>query len=110
MRKHSLLLLTLFGFLVAAVADDKPAQPQVYKGTLATGIVAIGGETTGVTLAAKEGKTYELDFGNHADLAKLAESLNGKHVAVTGVLHTKPGVETARRHIIEVTALKADSR
>jgi hypothetical protein len=105
MQKYTLLIITLL-FSFCALAADKPEAAQVYQGTLTTGVMAIGGETTGVTLKTQDGTQYELDFGKNAGLAKLADSLNGKPVIVTGVLHVRPGVETGDRHIIEVTALK----
>lgn len=105
MKKYSILIFTLL-FSFCAIAADKEEKAQTYKGTLTTGVMAIGGETTGTTLKTKEGASYELDFGKNAELTKLAESLSGKEVEVTGVMHVKAGVETGERHIIEVSALK----
>jgi hypothetical protein len=73
-----------------------------FNGTLTTGVVAIGGETTGITLDANE-----LDLHGDKDLTKAADGLNGKAVAVTGYLTTKKGVEIKERHIIVVSTLKA---
>lgn len=108
MKKYSILILTLL-FSFCAIAADKEEKAQTYKGTLTTGVMAIGGETTGTTLKTKEG-VYELDFGKNAELAKLAETLNGKEVEATGVMHVKAGVETGERHIIEVSELKAAAK
>src|SRR5687768_6179437 len=55
------------------------------KGTLKTGIVAIGGETTGIIIQAKD-LTLELDFGKNDKLREEAEKLNGKSAIVTGDL------------------------
>jgi hypothetical protein len=63
-------------------ADPEPAVEDSITvdvvGTLRTGIVAIGGETTGTTITAQD-VTWELDFGKNVELRKTAEKLNGKH-------------------------------
>jgi hypothetical protein len=81
------------------------------KGTLRTGVVAIGGETTGTTITVK-GKdaldvTWELDLGGNADLVALAKKLDGKTARVTGTYSKKRGVEIRERHIVKVASLKA---
>jgi hypothetical protein len=73
-------------------------------GTLVVGVVAIGGETTGVVLHAKQGN-WELDFQHNKELEKLAETLNKRSVTVTGTCRKIKGVEISERHIIEVTRL-----
>ena len=73
-------------------------------GTLRTGIVAIGGETTGTTLTTKDG-TRELEFGNNQKLRSLAGKLNGKQVLVSGLHQSRKGVEIKRREIITVKTL-----
>ncbi len=95
----SCLLLTSW-----ATADESITVSVV--GTLKTGIVAIGGETTGSTITANK-VTWELDFGKNADLRALAEKLNGKQVAVTGSLEVRAGVEVKQRWIVTVSSLKA---
>jgi len=75
-------------------------------GTLHTGIVAIGGETTGTTITARK-ITWELDFGKNADLRAAAEKLDGKKVVVAGSLERRAGVEVPQRWIVSVTSLKA---
>lgn len=77
------------------------------KGKLKTGIVAIGGETTGTIL--NTGKLgVELDFGSDDKLRKSAEGLDGKIVVVTGTLISKMGVTTKKtRLIVQVKTLKA---
>jgi hypothetical protein len=77
-----------------------------YEGILTTGIVAIGGETTGATLKTRAGAVYQLDFGKNAGLARMAETLGGKMVLVTGELKTREGVETGEHRVIAVTSLK----
>jgi hypothetical protein len=76
------------------------------QGKLKTGLVAIGGETTGTVITAN-GVTWELDFAQNADLRKLADSLNGKEVRVTGTLYVKEGVTIKRqRTIVKVESLQ----
>ena len=74
-------------------------------GALRTGLVAIGGETTGTTVTAK-GITWELDFGKDAELRASAEKLDGKLVTVTGALERRAGIEIKDRWIVVVTSLK----
>lgn len=74
------------------------------RGKLKTGIVAIGGETTGVTITA-DGVTWELKLRDEA-MKQEAERLNEKVVEVHGVLHVRKGVEVPRRWIVEVARLE----
>ncbi|MCS6850633.1 MAG: hypothetical protein NZ700_05630 [Gemmataceae bacterium] len=90
---------------VAGLAADKPPRNVQVSGILRTGVVAIGGETTGTVVETKE-VTYELDFGTNRDLRRQAEALNGRQVVVTGVLRVRPGVEVPLRRIIQVTTLR----
>lgn len=75
-------------------------------GTLRTGLVAIGGETTGTTITAND-VTWELDFGQKMTFRDAAEKLDGKKVIVTGTLERRQGVEVPQRWIVTVTSLKA---
>ena len=108
---RTLLPLTM---LLAAIpslvlAEDKPPEDSIQvevRGTLETGIAAIGGETTGTII--KSGKvTWELDLKGDPKLTALAEKLNKQKVVVSGKYGKKPGVEVAERHIVEVQALQA---
>jgi hypothetical protein len=77
------------------------------QGTLRTGLVAIGGETTGTTLTTKDG-TLELDFGKNKKLRDLAAKLDKKRVEVTGTLTLRKGIEKpGTRLIVQVSELKA---
>jgi hypothetical protein len=78
----------------------------VVRGTLRTGMMAIGGETTGTTVNAK-GATWELDFSGKPELAARAESLTGRRVVVTGSLEVRAGVERRQRWIVSVKTLEA---
>jgi hypothetical protein len=73
-------------------------------GTLHTGILAIGGETTGTTITAK-GITWELDFGGDTALREAAESLDGKAARVQGDLGRRKGIEIDERWIVTVSSL-----
>lgn len=74
------------------------------KGKLRTGIVAIGGETTGTIITAGN-ITWELDLGRNARLRAAAKKLNGKTVVVKGTLTRKRGVEIRERWIVTVKSL-----
>ena len=93
----------------AIAADPRPAVEDSITvnvvGTLRTGIVAIGSETTGTTITAK-GVTWELDFGKNTELQKVAEKLNGKRVSVRGTLERRAGVEVKERWIVTVIELR----
>ena len=78
----------------------------VVRGTLRTGIMAIGGETTGTTVTAR-GATWELDLRGKPEWTARAESLSGRRVVVTGSLEVRPGVERRPRWIVTVKTLEA---
>ena len=108
----------LAGLLVAAVASVAAGDGRtgggaadesievVVRGTLRTGMMAIGGETTGTTVSAR-GATWELDLGSNPKWKAQAESLSGKRVVVTGSLEVRPGVERRQRWILTVKSLEA---
>jgi hypothetical protein len=77
-----------------------------FEGVLHTGVMAVGGETTGTVLERADGNTCELDFGKNTGLRQLAGTLNGKKVVVTGKLVSRPGLEVKQRHIVEVQELR----
>lgn len=76
------------------------------KGRLRTGVTAIGGETTGVTITASN-LTFELYFGENAQLLKAAEALNNQTAIVTGRLEGRRGIERPLRQIVTVESLAA---
>ena len=102
-------------FLVSATpchpqtgATDRGDQPsRSYEGILKTGIVAIGGETTGVNLVTQHDGVFELDFGQNEQLRKSSEALNGKKVIVVGDYKPRPGLEVKERRVILVKTLRA---
>jgi hypothetical protein len=75
------------------------------RGKVATGVVAIGGETTGATITA-EGITFELDFGDQRALAESAQRADGQVAKVRGRLERRAGVEVKERWILHVRALE----
>ena len=106
--------LTFAAVILSAVmlnaADPKPAATEesvevTVVGTLHTGIMAIGGETTGTTISAK-GITWELDFDKSGELRAKANALGKQKVVVKGTLERRPGVEVKERWIVHVTALQ----
>ena len=78
------------------------------KGRLRTGVAAIGGETTGVTVAASS-LTFELYFGENAELLEAAKRLNGQTVLVNGRLEGRRGIEIPLRQIVTVESLESAS-
>ena len=73
----------------------------VVRGTLRARIMAVGGETTGVTITAR-GVTWELDLSADPEWKARAESLSGSRVKVTGTLAVRKGVEVRQRSIVTV--------
>jgi hypothetical protein len=71
------------------------------RGVLETGVVAIGGETTGTVIRAK-GITFEVQI-EEPYLRERADALNGKPAVVAGELVVRPGVEVPQRYIIDAT-------
>ena len=102
---------TVFGLLIFTMQSVMAADPAeesitvTVVGTLRTGVIAIGGETTGTTIKAN-GITWELEFGKNAELRAVAEKVDGKLVTVSGKLERRQGVETKERWIVTVTSLK----
>lgn len=74
------------------------------RGKLNSQVMAIGGETTGVTISAK-GVTWELELDNDQGLRRQAKQLHGKTVVVKGDLTLKKGVEIRERWIVNVKSL-----
>jgi hypothetical protein len=103
-------LLSLAALTTSAQDDDQYIKVDI-KGTLKTGIVAIGGETTGTTITVKAKNTlsvmWELDFAGNKEFAALAKQLDGKTALVQGRYFLKRGVEIPQRHVVKVTSLKA---
>nr|HEX4313942.1 hypothetical protein [Kofleriaceae bacterium] len=90
---------------IATTASAQTTEP-MFIGTLTTGIVAIGGETTGYELATKDGG-FEIDITDAALRAR-ADKLDGKRIDVTGHFITRRGVERGDRTILVVSSLVAE--
>lgn len=105
-RSFGLAVFACFLALPLLAQDKEEPKKMEFKGKLRTGIVAIGGETTGTILETKDGR-LELDLGKDKELRKMADNLNGKAVVVTGILQVRKGVEVKERKIITVVSLKA---
>ena len=80
----ALLGLLLLGLVLVAVSLRNNRVSE-FRGTLRTGVVAIGGETTGVVLITPTG-SYELYLPRNVEWGRHPASLNGKTVIVTGRL------------------------
>ena len=81
--------------------------PGEWTGRVMTGMMAVGGETTGILLAVGEpgtGDRFELQPANQAMRERL-RALDGRTVTVRGTLDTREGVEVRRRRIISVTEI-----
>ena len=103
-------MLWLGSFVFAALSMISAAGEESIEvtvtGTLQTGVVAIGAETTGTTIKAKD-ITWELDLGKDEALKAAAEKLSGQPATVTGTLTRRAGVEVKERWIVTVKTLRA---
>lgn len=107
-KKATFMIPVVLMCAAMVAADAAPADESItvtVVGTLRTGIVAIGGETTGTMITAR-GIKWELDFGINAELRAAAEKLDGKQVTAIGTLEHRVGVEVKERWIVTVTSLK----
>jgi hypothetical protein len=109
MMKQFLVAAGIAMIVIAPVSAEEPKNQKEpakeWTGKLETGIVAIGGETTGVVLTTKNGR-FELELGKNRELRDKAEKLNGKEITLTGTLTIRKGLEIKERRIITVTGLK----
>jgi len=88
---------------IEALARGEAVEVQV-KGKLTHGMMAIGGETTGTVIRARN-VTWELDVSGPG-LRERAARLSGKTVVVTGAVRQKAGIEIAKRTILVVRTLE----
>jgi outer membrane protein OmpA-like peptidoglycan-associated protein len=77
-----------------------------WTGRVSTGMMAIGGETTGIVLVT-DGDQLELQPADQAMRQRL-QDLNGKTVTVRGTLQTTRGVEIRTRRIIKVSEVHVE--
>ena len=111
LRSHAAIFVVARNVIWNGKALSK-AKPQTgdyikveIQGKLQTGVLAIGGETTG-TLIQANGVQWEVDLGNDRMLVSLAEKLNGKTVMLTGKLRVQQGIETGKRWIVTAASLR----
>jgi hypothetical protein len=78
-------------------------------GTIKTGVIQPGGETTGTTITSL-GLTWELDFQGNKENALIASKLHGREGSVKGTLTVKEGVEVKRRYIVMVKQIRELTR
>jgi hypothetical protein len=105
MRTKTMVAVLSLAALVPAQdkKDPKTADGMIkleIKGTVTTGIVAIGGETTGVLINTKQGFACELEGAND-------EKYNKKTCIVSGTFGVRGGVEVRNRSILKVDSIKA---
>jgi hypothetical protein len=73
-------------------------------GTLKSGVIAIGAETTGVTITASA-VTWEVELKGNQH--QVADKLNGSKAIVSGRLRREAGVEVKNRFIVNVRSIKS---
>jgi hypothetical protein len=101
-------LAVVFASCMLAAGADKDDDAYIkvdIRGKIETGIVAIGGETTGIVIHVKN-VTWELDLGGNKDLEEAAKKLDKKDALVKGLYQKVKGVEIPERHIVKVASLK----
>lgn len=97
-------------FLVAETLQPEAARRRgeridvTLRGTLRSRVMAIGAETTGVTLDAN-GVVWELELRGRQ--LETAGDLDGAKVVVAGRVVHRRGVETGSRFVVKVRAIKA---
>ena len=105
-----LLVLLILGVPAMSYAKDADPKEDIGSievemvGIVRTGVMAIGGESTGTTITAL-GFTWELDLGGNEEYAKFARQWHGKEIVVKGTVAVKQGVERGRRVIVVVKKL-----
>ncbi|MEM1164795.1 MAG: hypothetical protein AAGI30_00725 [Planctomycetota bacterium] len=101
---RAILLLTALALGGCAVIDDTDSTPIV--GQLESGIVAIGGETTGwqiVQPGLVTGRTIEADVSG---VLTEAEHLDRRFVQAFGEIETRTSPERGERRVLVVTELR----
>src|ERR1017187_7741789 len=108
--KHALFIFLGLVALAAAVAQSPTPAPTTLTGVLHTGIVAIGGDTTGRVLEYNDPqgqkKTIEVEITAQTDGAGLAT--DGAHVSVTGLIVMHHYIERGDVPRIAASEIKVD--
>lgn len=98
--KRAFYLLSLSALIFyGTVMAETPPKPVELTGTIKSGMMAIGGETTGTLLVTEQGESYELVME-----PEMLHELAGKKAKVSGTLLEKQGVEVPVRRIVTVTS------
>lgn len=84
-------------------ASDSIVGVTSIEGTLKMGIVAIGGETTGIAIMTEEG-LVEVDFSDYEGSMNLSD-LNGKRVELYGESEMRHSIERGFRKVFIVNGL-----
>jgi hypothetical protein len=89
---------------VAALGAAQTETPRFgeWTGRVETGVMAIGGETTGTRLVSDK---TTLDLSATGALAARLRELSGQSVTLRGRLRVRPGIEMRERRIITVTEI-----
>lgn len=90
----------------AAEAANPLERPVTYTGTVRTGVMAVGGETTGMILETERAGTFELEVKGDRAAAQRLEALNGRQATIAGTVETRPGVEIKERRILVVRSIR----
>jgi len=103
MTRKIVLVLAMYvcAGAIAFAAQQAKDPANDWTGKLSLGVVAIGGETTGIVIETAKGK-FEIQPATDAIRTDL-KKLDGQQVTVHGTLATRPGVEVKERSIITVT-------
>lgn len=94
----SIILITL-GCATKAVLNSADDVAGEWQGQVRVGVMAIGGETTGVVLETNDGLSFELAI---SDKNLLDSLMDGWEIRVGGVLTSVNGLERPSRKIIKV--------
>jgi hypothetical protein len=101
----AVVAVALFAGAAALSAQQPAPKPQQWTGKLQMGMVAPGGETTGIVLMSGTDK-FELEAADKTVRAAM-DKLDQKDVVVTGTLRVQAGIEVKERRIITVTKIVA---
>jgi hypothetical protein len=98
-----LLSLVLAAPQAATPAAQTSSRLGQWTGRVEIGMMAIGGESTGMHLVAD---SVRLELRAEGAIATRLERLEGRQVTVRGRLDERPGVEIAARRIVTVTGIR----
>ena len=109
MRRMTLGLAIAFIMTMGCVSFQsygrRDSRQEKWQGKVEVGVMAMGGETTGIVLLTNLG-TFELEITDRRLLRTVIHKYEGRMVKVTGRLNTVRGVEVRTRRIIKVQKIK----